>query len=68
MLGAVLVPCTVILEYFAYPERIAHFFFVRILVSSACLVVFALSYARPLQKYGTVLSKSAMFAVGGRIS
>jgi len=56
VLAAVMVPCFVILDIFAYPELVQRFVFLRILCTVGILVLFGLVHTRLAKRYFRVFT------------
>ncbi len=63
-LAVLLVPASAILDYFIHPEHLIHFVIVRALMSVVPLIIYILSYIKPLQKLSTLLTMVSMIWVG----
>jgi signal transduction histidine kinase len=64
LLGAILVPCSIVLDYFINSEYLSIFLVIRLIVSGVCFLIYFLSKQPRFKDIGSFFSVFALLTVG----
>ncbi|MBD3392466.1 MAG: response regulator [Chitinivibrionales bacterium] len=66
--GFLLVPASLVLDYFINPSHLRLFFAIRMVMAAGCLACYLLLHVRPLARFASVITMAGIFLVGGGIA